>query len=288
MARLAKFWNKTLILELETNDSYVNGRSSIMEIVAFEASRHEEEEEKKHHYYSKSYLGAFKRFLEMMAEIKRLQIRHETYWNQHGIRFDQMKQPSVPYVVDPSFPENNFLTDMTPRIMELFSRFANETLCRINQWENGGHLRVEIFENQPRWHDSIAKPTKQFIPGRWLLETIQTKSNHTDIKYKEGQKVSNKDHQKCVEIFKKYLVPVVLKSTAAAPKATQNTALSNKDKISSYVFKEIQNTISRDIIGGKDLAWVPGRALENRVASVTIPLHDAEGNAIQISFDLEQ
>ena len=289
MARLAKYWNKTLILELELTDSYVSGRSSIMEVVAFEAARQEEQTGCRI-----SYLGAFKRFLVMIADIQRLKIRHESFWDQHEINYRQMEQPSVPYVVDPSFPENNYLAGMKPRVMPLFSKFANVTLHRINAWKRGD-FQVSIFENQPKWQKSSVKPAKKFKVDSWTMKKVKTYSNYPDIKYREGQgMVSNRDHKDTIDKLNKYIKPVILKAYASGSSSNGRTNGQGTNQPSNEVnekfdsvYKELQQTISRDINGRQNQTWSLSSGQENHIASVTFPLNDGHNNAIQITFDFE-
>jgi len=81
VARLAKFWNKTLILELETADSKISGRSSIMEIVGFAAA----EEEENMNGERRSHLRAFRLFLVKIRDINSIKISHEAFWRSKGI-----------------------------------------------------------------------------------------------------------------------------------------------------------------------------------------------------------
>ena len=161
----------------------------------------------------------------MIADIQSLKIRHESFWDQHEINYRQMEQPSVPYVVDPSFPENNYLAGMKPRVMQLFSNFAKVTLDRINAWKRG-NFQVSIFENQPKWQD------------RTNGQGTNQPSNEVNEKF-------------------------------------------------DSVYKELQQTISRDINGRQNQTWSLSSGQENHIASVTFPLNDGHNNAIQITFDFE-
>ena len=273
-------------------ESYVNARSSIMEIVAFEAARKEEEYEKTKFNYRKSYLGAFERFLKMIANIENIAIRHESFWERYGIKYQEMEQPSVPYVVDPSFPENNYLADMEPHVKKIFSRFANETLRRINR-SRQGNPQVDIFENQPKWCDGSIPRVKKFKQGSWTTEKVKMDSNYVAIQFKEGHEISNRDYKESIKKLKKYLYPVTLKASATT---SSNGGANREGSIQipnefeervNTVREEFQQTISRDINGIRDQVWSPSFGQVHQIASVTFPLNDGQGNAIKISFAFE-
>ena len=278
-----------MILELELTNSYVSGRSSIMEVVAFEAARQEEQTD-----HLKSYLGAFERFLKMIENIQSLKIRHVSFWDRHGIKYRQMKQPSIPYGVDPSFPENNYLADMKPRVMQLFSKFANVTLRRIKEWKRG-NFQVSIFENQPKWQDSSVTPAKKFKEGSWTMKKVKTDSNYVDVKYREGQGiVSNRDHKDTVDKLNKYIKPVILKASASGSSSNGRANRQGTNQLPNEVNESVDNvcraleqTISRDINRRPDQTWSPSSGQDNNIASVTFPLNDSHNNAIQITFDFE-
>lgn len=269
-------------------ESYVDARSSIMEIVAFEAARSEEL-----NCYSKSYLGAFERFLKMIADIQKIQIRHESFWQQYGIKYQEMEQPSVPYVVDPSFPENNYLADMKPHVKKIFSRFANETLRRINKSKQR-NPRVDIFENQPKWRDGSTPRVKKFKVDSWAIKIVKTDSNYVATQFAEGHDISNRDYQESIEILKKYFYPVILKASAATSsngranrQGSIQTSRNEVEERVKNVCEEFQQTISRDINGTRDQVWGSSFGQVHQIPSVTIPLYDGQRNAIKISFAFE-
>ena len=96
IARLAKFWNKTLILELMKDYQKISGRSSIMELVGFAAA----EEEEKTNPGRINHLKAFRIFLVKIRDINNIKILHEDFWRRNGIYYKGTSAPC--YIIDPS------------------------------------------------------------------------------------------------------------------------------------------------------------------------------------------
>ena len=170
VARLAKSWNKSLILELETQDWKISGRSSIMELVGFSAAEEEEEEAEKIRR-QRNHLRAFRGFLEKMRDIEKMSISYEAFWRSRRIHFD-LCYASTPYVFNPSDPSKNFLERVAPNVRQILSRFAQETLDRLRRFE-AGDLQVDVFENQPRWYQ---KKTKCPKPTGWIIGHIKAQT----------------------------------------------------------------------------------------------------------------
>ena len=279
IARLAKFWNKTLILELKLNKPYVSGRSSIMETVAFEAAREEEQNCQR----QKTNLGAFKRFLGMISKIDKLEIRHDKFWKEQKIPFEEaMGSIRPPYIMEPSSPKNNFLKDMeSPK--KLFEKFAKETLDRLDKFPRN---RTELFENQPKWQNGSEESINI---QEWSIGTTTTFSTHVDIKYRSD--VNNMNHKKVVGFLQKYMMPNILRAAASYSNNNNNNKNnknyknnnSNNNNKMSYVQEAVERTISHDI-EGRDIQWVTTHE-QTRDVCLTVPLNDVERNAVRISFN---
>ena len=274
VARLAKFWNKTIILELLTTESYVSGRSSIMELIAFAAA----EEEERHARNKLSHSNAFRKFLVRVRDIETLKISHEKFWRENGIPYTSAYKPQ-PYLFDPSNPANNFLEGMKPAIRAKFSLCASTTLARLKLYEMGGINN--IFEMYPSWHGN---EFARWEPKNWLIGTTTTSSAFVDLKYNKGA-ADNHQHSGRVKWLEKYLIPIVkrsvIESTHKEKKASTVSAhLDGKD-----VQENIEKSIGKEI-KGEEIKWSPtNEGFESRMVTITIPYNDGANNAIRISFN---
>ena len=264
VARLAKFWNKTIILESLTDDSYVSGRSSIMELIAFAAAA----EEEKHTGTNKTHLRAFRRFLAMLRDVEKLKISHEEFWRQHRIPCGVIKK-IPPYLFDPSNPSNNFFDGMKSEIRAIFSDCSELTLKRLELYENG--VINDVFGMQPYWSDN---KTYQWQPENWMIGHTTTRSAFVDLKYNKS--ACNEEHITRQKWLAKYLVPIVKRAVI------QGSMGRNLKKVK----ENIEKSINKEIIGRGEINWISTtESHESRTATITIPLNDGQNNAFRISFD---
>ena len=133
---------------------------------------------------------------------------------------------------------------------------------------------VDIFANQPKW---IEKANRWLKPTNWLIGHIQSQSNYNDLKYNRGF-VRGADHKAYTEWLEKYLVPIVQKAVVFEKE--------KNSRIDIYVVrKKIKNSIDADVNGYEGL-WVNMTdPHDSRMVTLTIPCHDNDKYAIQISFD---
>ena len=153
MARLAKFWNSTIICS-ET----VFGRSLTFELLGIAAGRNEEEFKNKLGL-KPSVSRAFRQFLKMVEDIGQQQIVFtfsEDFYSRSDTPDDLLKQK--PLILDPSNPYINLISNFHGRgsVQKLFSNCAKESLERLDnaerQIEMGNDLQEvkEIFLPRPR------------------------------------------------------------------------------------------------------------------------------------------
>lgn len=218
IARLAKFWNKTIQLQLEVSDSYVGGRSSVIELVAFAAAEEEE------NTGSNSHLNAFKIFLQKIKSIKSLALSHDEFWKQQEIPFSL--PPNLPYLLNPSDPSNDMLKDISEEILDLFSKHATETMKRLES----NNLK-QLFEMQPLWHQSKI--------NNWQPSSLRLDFNQSDpinFMFDDGGK--HRD-QKGAKMLRDYIKILVLRHSVENiddEKAAQ---------------KGIEDSIMKDIFGSE-------------------------------------
>ncbi|XP_066925742.1 uncharacterized protein [Clytia hemisphaerica] len=281
VARLAKFWNKTIVLELLTPNSYVSGRSTIMELIAFAAAA-EAAEEEKHARHRLSHLNAFRKFLVMLRDIEELKISHRNFWSSNGI--PNVGNHMAPYLIDPSDPENDLLETIKPEIRTIFSQCASTTLERLGLYEMGGIN--DIFEMYPSWHGN---KFARWEPKNWLVGTVTTNSAFVDLKYNKGM-VNNNQHNGRVKWLEKYLIPLVkravIESVHKEKEKINSTVSSTSTSLNKKVVKEkVESSIDEEILK-TDTKWSPSsEGDESRMVTITIPYNDAGKNAIRISFD---
>ena len=128
LARICKYWNSNLPIE-----TYVSGRSSIIELLALQSGVREEKMRKRQNLGKRSLLRGFKRFLEDMRDIKNLNRTFYCFFYHNKDVPIHIRQQR-PLLLDPSNPYNNFL-DIDRKVMEQFSDLAKETLRKISRDE---------------------------------------------------------------------------------------------------------------------------------------------------------
>ena len=120
IARLAKYWNKTL--NLPSHLPHVSGLSSIIELIAVEAAKQEEASRS-----TLSHLRAFKLFLQKVCDIQNMRIE---FPEAQKNRIQYLRSP---YIIDPANPYHNYLNGVKDEALVALSKFAKETLRRIDQ-----------------------------------------------------------------------------------------------------------------------------------------------------------
>ena len=168
VARLAKYWNSTIIC---TESLF--GRSYTFELLGIAAGRNEEEFRNKIGQ-KPSVSRAFRQFLKMVEDIGQQQIvftYSEDFYSRSDTPDEVLKQK--PLILDPSNPYNNVMSSFHGRnsVQQLFSDCAKETLRRLGNAErqietgNDSLNLKEIFLPQIR---TPYRPTN--IPQMWSVE----------------------------------------------------------------------------------------------------------------------
>ena len=143
VARLAKYWNATILWSPRT--TRVSGRSTIFELLGITAGLDEEKKAKP------SIANAFKKFLEMVASLKRQRILHYEFYNESDVPPKILKKK--PLILDPSSPYNNLMYGFPRNVMQLFSECARESL---DTFDVDVKRAVDIHSGQPK----IVRPRK--------------------------------------------------------------------------------------------------------------------------------
>ena len=155
VARLAKYWNSTISWSPRTR---VSGRSTIFELLGITAGLDEEKNAKP------SIGNAFKKFLEMVASLKRQRIVHYEFYDESDVPPKIMKK--TPLILDPSSPYNNLMFGFPRNIMELFSECARESLSVFDDdIEKAVHLHSGELK-KPRKINKKKKKKKKKLQSR--------------------------------------------------------------------------------------------------------------------------
>ncbi|XP_071831451.1 2'-5'-oligoadenylate synthase 1-like [Apostichopus japonicus] len=143
LARLAKFWSKTVCVE-----GFHSGRSSIMEYIAIRSTEIEQNTGRE------NTLKAFRRFLTIVSNPEEMAI----YWTDNYDKADIIStiKNSRPLLLDPTNPYNNILRGKNKSFMMEMAKFARVSMDRLGEAEYRA-LRGEpvdllsLFKPQPVW-----------------------------------------------------------------------------------------------------------------------------------------
>ena len=171
VARLAKYWNSTIFYT-----KYLNGRSSIFELLGIAAGK----EEEKNNPYNPSILRAFRLFLKRVENIKSQRVIFDDFYQESEIPQNVLVQN--PLLLDPSNPYNNFMHGFKPSVQQLFSEYAQESLKRLERVErqvqlNHGFPELKIlFLPQPK-PVQVGPQIGFLMPTNWLVG-YESKGRH--------------------------------------------------------------------------------------------------------------
>lgn len=154
IALLAKHWNKSINLaeimrsqlrsvdaSIRSKDSYVSGRSSIMELFAFHAASIEEQYCQGKPGAHLLYRRAFVRFLKIVRNIHVIGLKLTSSKMKKGI--------TSPYLIDPADPYHNYLEVISPDILNIFSRCAKKSIERMKNAFHSSFTNInDIFVEQ--------------------------------------------------------------------------------------------------------------------------------------------
>lgn len=146
IARLGKYWNNTLILDKEMEDSFMHVRLAIIELIAIAAGGEKT-----------THLKAFRNFLQKIRDIKSMKLTfssQQSFYKVTDIPCEFRTAP--PFLISPVNPHHNYLKDMSSELLQKFSTFAEVTLTRLDQAEHVARSSAreydlgKIFEQQPK------------------------------------------------------------------------------------------------------------------------------------------
>lgn len=300
IARLAKFWNKTIILEwLLDGNAKISGRSTIMETLGISAAK---EEERNVASKEKSYLSAFRKVMVKIRDYGSIAIIFpET--TKHQPPSSVLKRP---YIVDPVNYHHNYLEGVPKEALEALSRFAVETLDRLEKVDKSsrcGNLeRVDIFEVQPNLRDS----KMALAPSDFLYETVSHKSRHIHLDINQsGRHLGQPRYVQDLHQIKEYfniLLQVATNNRLCTKHSSTNRQSASfyqmmAEKIKADVEEKMEKDFGRRVGGGLGGGFGGGFGCggsssskrsdhASRMITITVPLLSDQPNiAIRISCD---
>jgi hypothetical protein len=257
VARLAKFWNKTLHI-----DCNISGRSTLIELIGIYAGRKEEQTGRR------SLLEGFKSFLQLMTNFRKIEIVFLENYGRHEIPWDVQAQR--PLVLDPANPFNNFAkfkrnNDLIIRKFEVFSK---ETLCRLN-----GTSSSPVFEVQPKY--ILPENVELRKPKKWLIgwRTICRRHPEMIVRIPDQQ-------------FKEHALMV--KSIQQCILTTTNSLSFLSIRDSTKMQDAVQKCVDESI-RGEYVQWVTatGDTHESRSITLHVPIAGEPNRCIAVSHDFE-
>ena len=145
VARLGKYWNNTLMLDTEMDDAFVDARSIVIELIAVASGREET-----------THLEAFRNFLQKIRDFKSMKLlfSNKSFYKITSTPRELRSTP--PLIMSPVNPFHNYLEDKSAELLQVFSRFAENTMTRLDQAEHAIQNAAceydlgKIFEQQPK------------------------------------------------------------------------------------------------------------------------------------------
>jgi hypothetical protein len=258
VARLSKFWNKTLHI-----DCNISGRSTLIELIGVYAGRKEEQTGRR------SLLEGFKSFLQLMTNFRKIEIVFLENYGRHDIPKDVQGQR--PLVLDPANQFNNFAKfnkKDNELIIRKFEAFAKETLSRLN-----GISSSPLFEVQPKY---ILPENVEFRkPNKWLVGVQHIYKKHPEMVVRMSDK-HFKEHTFIAKSIQQCLL-------------TTATTLSLRGIRDSTEIKNAAKKCVDESITGNNIEWVPASSDTHESRSITlyIPISGDTNRCIVASHDFE-
>ena len=260
LCRLAKFWNGTVLFE-----KYVSGRSSIIEYLAVKGGQ---EEEQAALNGSLSLLRAFRRFLTLLTKHQSMGIVFYDFY-----RDNLVPQYQQPFLIDPSSPFNNFLNDIPAEFLPTMSRYARETLNRLDSCERNFSEEIEeLFYPQP--------DLRQWFPNHVDFNTFHIiLGSYQNCEEKSPKLIVRREtfNARSLENMKKLMASVVEHVVATAHVKSKETNVHE-------ITKAAENLIDRSFYG-KEHSWsTTAQKHEDFDITFILPLHTKNREALRISM----
>ena len=141
LARLGKFWNKTLYFE-----DYVPGRSTIIELIAVDAAWKTEQK-----FGKPNYVNGFEIFLDQMTKLDTVKLYFTDFWPK--VTKEPLRFHSGPIILEPNNPYNNFGTGLKPGIVQKFKEYAMETIHRLSYYKDRRCNPIQLLV--PQCNDEV-------------------------------------------------------------------------------------------------------------------------------------
>ncbi|UJR21885.1 hypothetical protein I4U23_024957 [Adineta vaga] len=261
LCRLAKFWNCTVLFK-----QHVSGRSSFIEYLAVKAGQ---EEECAAITNKLSILRVFRRFLKHLTDYKQMGIVFNDFYSQKMTPLYKK-----PFLVDPSNPHNNFLDGVPHDFLPTLSKYAQETLYRLDRCEQNFTVEFEkLFDPQPDFRN-IFRQEYRIVPSEIVIGSRQ---NHP------GQSPTLIQRR---EVFDRNTIEYLKTSMACVLAHLVNTI---RDVSEEEIVKKAQSAckdlINRTIYNGNDVFQPTTIKHEDCDITFILPLNSEKKDAMYISMN---
>ena len=148
VALLAKYWSQTILF-----DGKVFGMSFIIELIAVKAAMEEQEEAKRRRSPLPTFVGAFKKFLEKIKNLRRERIVFTDHFREADIPAEIRSQ--TPLLINPVNRYQNMLEQASSEFLDTFTKCANQSLIRLASLSgpirsgNQSIALTDLFKPQP-------------------------------------------------------------------------------------------------------------------------------------------
>ncbi|PIK53188.1 putative 2'-5'-oligoadenylate synthase 3-like [Apostichopus japonicus] len=264
LARLAKFWSKTVCVE-----GFHSGRSSIMEYIAIRSTEIEQNTGRE------NTLKAFRRFLTIVSNPEEMAIYWTEYYKIGDIK-PRMKN-SRPLLLDPTNPYNNILRGKNKSFMVEMANFARVSMDRLEEADcralRGESVDLQsLFKPQPEWMQLPFNLRRRSQPKNFYV-SVRDGGAHGLTMPKTVTKKSMEESDR--DIIENFLFSF-----------SEVAVAGSKKKGIPNVAQKVQTDVQHMIAPGT--SWGPGGSISNRDAKLEIPFTDEKGipKVLDVGFDL--
>ncbi|CAL8144666.1 unnamed protein product [Orchesella dallaii] len=220
LARIAKFWFKSLYLE----DGFTGG-SAMMELLAIEAAQKERKQE------NTSAIRAFRRILGMVQNLNKIRLafckKESGDWKRvpggritRNSRSRTVKFPNYAgtgeilqrprFIIDPANPFSDFLEDKEEHLLQQLKEFSKIADGRLNRILNKKKKEfiLELFEPPPR---NLALEKSLALPVDYFVSSIDPYEGaiYSKVKVRNDILMKNEPSRRAVEVIKQHVLTIV-------------------------------------------------------------------------------
>ena len=272
VARLAKYWSQTILF-----DGKVFGMSYIIKLIAVKAALEEEKEEARRGRSEPTFVGALKKFLEKVKNLRRERIVFTDHFREADIPPEVRSQ--TPLLINPVNRYQNLLEQASSEFLDTFTKCANQSLIRLTSLmgpnHNGGQdatmALANLFKPQPLLFEF---EKKKFVMTNAIVSPVPWDGELP--KHTVNRQVWN-DYNRQGQFSKILLVNMASNLNVylwANPKATATDMQEQAKKV-------------WEMMTGNTRGWIPAPGEKHESRGITFRFPTGNGKAQGISFDLK-